>query len=196
VDPRTFDAYELTPAAFADDWHDQPAPVDLHAVVKEFFRPGRTADIGCGSGRDTAWLNENGYPAIGYDASPGLLAEARSRHPGIEFHESTLPELLELADGSFENVLCETVIMHLAPSDIPASINRMLAILEPGGTLYLSWRVTRAADLRDDLGRLYSAFDASIVTDALAGNDILHDAESTSASSRKTIRRVIARTPS
>jgi hypothetical protein len=55
MDPTTLDAYDRTPAVFAQDWETQPAPVDLHALVTEFFRPGATADIGCGSGRDTAW---------------------------------------------------------------------------------------------------------------------------------------------
>jgi len=40
------------------------------AIVARFFiRSGVTADIGCGSGREVAWLNANGFPAVGFDAS-------------------------------------------------------------------------------------------------------------------------------
>ena len=63
MDRATLAAYDKEAAAFAQDWHEQPAPVDLHAIVTCFFiRGGTTADIGCGSGREVAWLNANGYP--------------------------------------------------------------------------------------------------------------------------------------
>ena len=186
-------AYDDAPEAYAHDWEQQPAPVDLHALVREYFWPGPTADIGCGSGRDTAWLFEEGFESVGYDASLGLVNEARRRHPGIRFEQAGLPDLEPLAAGSFTNVLCETVIMHLGVDLIGASVRRLLEIVAPGGALYLSWRVTRGADHRDENGRLYTAFDSSIVLNALAGAAILHDAESTSASSGKTIQRVIAR---
>lgn len=195
-DPWTLLAYDSDARAYADDWHDQPAPVDLHAVVREFFAPGPTADIGCGSGRDTAWLSANGYPAVGYDASTGLLGEARRRYPSLGFAEAVLPDLDGIDDGSLDNVLCETVIMHLPPEDVGSSVHRMLALLRPGGTLYLSWRVTPGQSRRDENGRLYAAFDASIVRDALADAAILHDQESVSDSSAKVIHRVIARVPS
>ncbi|CAG4890996.1 class I SAM-dependent methyltransferase [Paraburkholderia saeva] len=44
---------------------------------------GQTADIGCGNGRDVAWMAANGYRVTGFDASPGLLAEARRLHPDL-----------------------------------------------------------------------------------------------------------------
>ena len=69
----------------------------------------------------------------------------------------------------------------------------MLAILAPGGTLYLSWRVTRGADLRDGHGRLYRAFDAAIVRGALDGTEVLLDEEAVSASSGKVIHRLVVR---
>ena len=69
MDRTTLAAYDKDAAAFAKDWHEQPPPVDLYDVVARFFVKGGTAaDIGCGSGREVAWLNANGYPATGFDA--------------------------------------------------------------------------------------------------------------------------------
>jgi SAM-dependent methyltransferase len=193
MDHATLAAYDADAAAFAKDWHDQPPPVDLHELVRRFFRPGLTADIGCGSGREVAWLDTNGFPAIGYDASEGLLAQARSRYPGLRFEAAALPELAGIADGAFDNVLCETVIMHLARAAIAPAVRRLVAILKSGGILYLSWRVTESADQRDRHGRLYAAFDPALVLDALDGAEILLDEEVVSASSGKKIRRIVAR---
>jgi SAM-dependent methyltransferase len=193
MDAATLRAYDTGAAAFAQDWHAQPPPGDLHDIVRRFFRPGVSADIGCGSGRDVAWLAANGFPAVGYDPSAGLLAQARTRYPDLAFHCAALPALEGIADASFANVLCETVIMHLPQEGVAPSVRRLIAILAPGGTLYLSWRVTRDADLRDGHGRLYGAFDAGIVRGALGSAEVLLDEEAVSASSGKVIHRLVVR---
>ena len=194
VDTPTISAYDRDAASYAGDWHAQPPPVDLHAAVRKYFKPGGvTADIGCGSGRDAAWLNANGFPCVGFDGSEGLLAEAQRRYPALTFLASPLPELPNIDDASFDNVLCETVIMHLPAAAVAPSVRRMVAILKSGGSLYLTWRVTRDADQRSPDGRLYAAFDASAIRAVLTGADILLDEEVTSASSGKTIHRLVAR---
>jgi SAM-dependent methyltransferase len=193
MDPPTVAAYDRSAAGFAADWHAQPAPADLHALLTRFFRPGRTADIGCGSGREVAWLNANGYPATGFDPSAGLLAQARARYPDLSFATAALPDLAGIADASFDNVLCETVIMHLVRDMVAPSVRRLMAILRPGGTLYLSWRVTHGNDVRDGHGRLYAAFDAGLVCAALADAAILLDEDALSASSGKLVHRLVAR---
>ncbi|NEV02360.1 methyltransferase domain-containing protein [Bradyrhizobium uaiense] len=156
-------------------------------------RGAATADIGCGSGREVAWLNANGFPAEGFDASEGLLAEARSRYPRLSFARAELPDLRGIASGSFDNVLCETVIMHLDPTLIAPSVRRMFELVKPGGVFYLSWRVTAGYDARDAHGRLYAAFDTALVRAELAGAELLLDAEVVSASSGKVIHRIVAR---
>jgi SAM-dependent methyltransferase len=194
MDSKTRAAYDHDAAAFARDWHEQPAPSDLQDVVARFFiKGGFTADIGCGSGREVAWLNANGFSAQGFDASDGLLAEARSRYPHLTFAHAELPELADIAADSFDNVLCETVIMHLERPLIALSVRRMIEIVKRGGIFYLSWRVTDGADLRDAYGRLYAAFDASLVRGELTAATTLLDEEVVSASSGKKIHRLVVR---
>jgi SAM-dependent methyltransferase len=138
MDPKTLAAYDSAAADYSQDWHAQPPPSDMHALIKRFFKPGMTADIGCGSGRDVAWLAANGFAATGYDPSEGLLAQARSRYPALQFERAVLPELAGISDGVFDNVLCETVIMHLSHELIAPAVRRLMAILKADGTLYLS----------------------------------------------------------
>ena len=194
MDRKTLAAYDSDAAAFAKDWHDQPAPRDLQEIVERFFvRGGNSADIGCGSGREVGWLNANGFSAAGFDASEGLLKEARQRYPGLKFAHSELPELRGV--GSFDNVLCETVIMHLDRKQIAAAVRRLLDVVKPSGILYLSWRVTDDADLRDAQGRLYCAFDAALVLTELKDTTVLLDEEVISASSGKKIHRLVVKKP-
>ena len=194
MDRLTLAAYDHDAAAFAKDWHEQPPPHDLHDIVKQFFvAGGATADIGCGSGREVAWLNANGFPAKGFDASDGLLAEARARYPQLDFAHAELPDLRGIAANTYDNVLCETVIMHLDRAQIAPSVARMLDIVKPGGVFYLSWRVTKGADQRDKYRRLYAVFDASLVLAELSVAMLLLDEEVVSASSGKKIHRVVVR---
>jgi len=194
MDRSTLAAYDKDAASFAREWHEQPAPVDLQDIVGRFFiKGGATADIGCGSGREVAWLNANGYPAAGFDASEGLLTEARRRYPDLKFVDAELPALAGVAADSYDNVLCETVIMHLDRALIAPAVRRMFEILKSGGVFYLSWRVTDAADIRDGHGRLYAAFDASIVRDELKAATTLLDEEVVSASSGKKIHRLVVK---
>ncbi|HZR72099.1 class I SAM-dependent methyltransferase [Bradyrhizobium sp.] len=194
MDRETLAAYDKDAAAFAKDWHDQPAPNDLHEIVKRFFiASGLTADIGCGSGREIAWLNANGFPSKGLDASEGLLTEARARYPQFEFTRAALPDLRGVAADTYDNVLCETVIMHLDRAQIGPSVRRMREIVKPGGVLYLSWRVTEGENQRDKHARLYAAFEPSLVRSELMATTILLDEAVVSASSGKRIHRIVAR---
>jgi len=195
MDAATLAAYDKDAADFARDWEAQPAPIDLQGIVEQFFvRGGLTADIGCGSGREVDWLDTNGFPARGFDASEGLLAEARARYPEFKFAKAELPDLAGIAANSFDNVLCEIVIMHLPREEIPPAVRRLFDIVKPSGVLYLSWRVTEGKDVRDAHGRLFTAFDPALVTAELAEATLLVDEELASASS-ETIHRLVAKKP-
>ena len=195
MDRQTLAAYDLDAAAFAKDWLGQPAPVDLQEVVERFFvRGGTSADIGCGCGREVAWLHANGFSAVGFDAFAKACSTRRAGDtPSFKFAQAELPELRGV--GTFDNVLCETVIMHLDRKQIAASVRRLLDIVKPSGILYLSWRVTEGADQRDAQGRLYAAFDAALVLAELKGTTVLLDEEAVSASSGKKIHRLVVKKP-
>ena len=183
VDRPTFDAYDA-----------QAAPDGMYALLEQHFSPGPTADIGCGAGRDTAWLASRGFDVRGYDASATLLDEARRCHPDLTFELAALPALAGVPSGAFRNVLCETVVMHLEQADAAAAAARLVELLMPGGTLYLSWRVAGNGALRDERGRLYTPLDAARMRAALgAGVQVIDEHEVVSASSGKHVHRLIVR---
>ncbi len=78
MDDRTLYVYQTNAEAFGKQYRSVE-PVELHGLITAFFHRGEpTVDIGAGSGRDVAWLNANGFPAVGYDALPKMVAEARA----------------------------------------------------------------------------------------------------------------------
>jgi SAM-dependent methyltransferase len=191
MDKTTLDVYDSAAPAFVQRWLSEQ-PDDMYALFRRFFRPGLTADIGSGSGRDAAWLTANGYPAVGYDLSEALLAQARAHFPHVEFRKAALPELSGIPARHFDNVVCETVLMHLPREEIEPAVACMLEILKPGGVIYLSFRITENADHREKDGRLFTAYVGDHVRRALAGHEILFDATVPRAAGG-TIQRLIAR---
>ncbi|WP_345816487.1 class I SAM-dependent methyltransferase [Paraburkholderia sp. PREW-6R] len=194
MDVQTLEAYNQRARSYARDWIEQDAPDDMYRLLRQYFQPGPTADVGCGAGRDTAWLAANGFVATGFDASEGLIEEARATYPNLTFRRADLPGLDGVERGAYQNVLCETVVMHLEPASIKEAINSLVGLVCAGGTLYISWRVTEGKTIRDDAGRLYSSFDRELVVVPLLEKcDLLFEEDVTSASSRKRVERLVAR---
>ena len=157
MDAKTRDAYNVRASAFAAEYESQK-PQRLHDLALRYFRTGGLClDVGCGSGRDLAWLASVGFETLGIDASENLLKQAKALHPGLEFRAGSLPELESLQNSSVENVLCCGVLMHLPEDEIPSACSHLLRVLKDSGTLLLSFRASRNPDdAREDDGRLYT----------------------------------------
>lgn len=190
-DSRTAKAYEELADSYSRDWNTQPAPVDMYELFKLFLiKEGTLAEVGCGNGRDAKWLNKNGFRVEAFDSSKELIRIAANLFPNIHFGIANLPELNEITK-QYDNVICETVIMHLPTEQIERAIQSLQRILKSGGILYLSWRVTEGEDARHSDGRLYSAFSSEFVLKQFNGSQILHFEDKVSSSSGKRVCRLI-----
>lgn len=195
MDPKTIRIYDEKSAQYAENWISQPEPTEIYRRIRQFFKKGRlSADLGSGSGRDVAWLNANGYPAQGFDASDGLIQAARNRFPGLKFERAQLPSLQEIQDQSFDQILCETVLMHLPESEHQLSVQNILRILKTNGVLLMSWRMAESGpESRDGDGRLYSKVDFKKLfgNSEKMGIEILDHQIITSPSSGKQIEELV-----
>ena len=193
MDSKTITAYSHKAAEYSSEWLAQPPPTDIYDLIKKYFkRGGKTIDVGCGNGRDTNWLNENGYPTIGVDSTKNLIQQAKLLYPNLSFQVSNLPRLTEVKE-KFENVFCETVIMHLSIDGIEQSVLKSRSLLNKGGIICLSWRVTENNDFRDSSGRLYTAFKPALILDLFKNDTVLHfEEKKISVSSGKKVCRLVA----
>lgn len=193
LDQKTLRAYSEKALDYSEDWLGQPEPSDMHELLQKFFVAGGvTADVGCGNGRDANWLANKGFKVSGFDASSELLKLASSLYPEISFKQALLPALQEI-QTKFDNVLCETVIMHLPKDQIQEALQNLNRIVKEGGILYVSWRVTENEDSRHADGRLYTSFDSQFITSWFHEDKILHFEDKISASSGKRVCRLIVK---
>lgn len=95
----------------------------------------RVLDVGCGPGIVIAAALARVARPTGMDIAPGMLAEARRRHPGVELIEADAVAI-PFADGAFAAAVGNFVLNHLPePERAVAELRRVLA---PGGGLGLS----------------------------------------------------------
>jgi 2-polyprenyl-3-methyl-5-hydroxy-6-metoxy-1,4-benzoquinol methylase len=111
-----------------------------HALLKKlsrFIHPGssRILDIGCGSGKLTRFLREQGYKAIGLEPSQALYREFLQGDD--HFFNGTADNYLLAHPGQeFDLVILADVLEHVEePMLFMETVSRLLA---PGGTLFIS----------------------------------------------------------
>jgi SAM-dependent methyltransferase len=142
----TRSSYDTLAAAYVDYARDDLAakPWD-RAVLAAFAElvttgpPGSVADVGCGTGRLTAYLHGLGVDVFGVDLSPGMIAVARQECPGLRFEVGSMLSL-DLADRSVAGLLAYYSTIHI-PDDLLAGVLVEFArVLVPGGYLLLSFQ--------------------------------------------------------
>jgi ubiquinone/menaquinone biosynthesis C-methylase UbiE len=120
--------------------YDRIRPVDdnwrnaFEVVVREAdLRGQRVLDLGCGTGRLSAALAEQGMARVwGVDASPEMLAVAREKLPaGVGLKEGRA-EKLPFRDAWFDRVVMWLVV-HLV--DRAAAFREVERVLTPAGRL-------------------------------------------------------------
>jgi malonyl-CoA O-methyltransferase len=88
-------------------------------------------DMGCGTGRHTAWLAAAGARVTAVDFSEGMLAQARRATTGrdVRFIVHDLHRPLPLRDSSFDLVVSGLVLEHLR--DLPTFFREARRVLRP-----------------------------------------------------------------
>lgn len=117
------------------------AVLDLFAgQVRGTGTDGPVADLGCGTGRVTAYLRALGLDVFGIDLSPGMVAVAREACPGVRFEVGTMTDLA-LPDASLAGAVAWYSLVHTPPHELPRHFAEFHRVLAPGGQLALAYKV-------------------------------------------------------
>jgi malonyl-CoA O-methyltransferase len=122
------------------DAYANPLVVLEEPIVRELV--GNVArklvlDVGCGTGRHTAWLARAGARVVGVEPNPEMAEVARAKCAGLEV-ELKVGDLARLPvdAGAFDLVVCALVLEHVA--DLAGAIRELARPLAPGGALVVS----------------------------------------------------------
>ena len=111
---------------------------DLPEIFANYRLSGSALDYGCGTGRSTRFLRDNGYSVVGVDIAEAMIAKAREQDPHGEYRLINPGDLRSFPDATFDLVLSEM------PFDgIPTMEEKLYTLLEisrvlkPGGVKIL-----------------------------------------------------------
>ena len=119
--------------------------LDLIERLKDLVpAPAAGLDVGCGSeARDVAHLLSCGYDVAGVDGVAEVIDTAVASHPELAGRLSVadVREPLPFPSESLDFVICNSVIQHVTPETVEASVLPSLArLLAPSGILLLAFK--------------------------------------------------------
>jgi len=105
-------------------------------LISEAGSNAHILDVGCGTGRDIAWLEAQGVTVTGIDLSAGMLAYARRCviSPLVQMNM----QRLAFQTGQFDGVWCCASLLHLPKQVAPEALKEMHRVLKTQHLLALS----------------------------------------------------------
>src|SRR5262245_47031712 len=138
VSPRMYDFLYRRGAP----WEMGPRPELTDLVERGELTPGRSVDLGCGSGANVIYLAEHGFDATGVDFSMVALDKARAAAAERGVLERTHWIRADLTreppgdlHGAFDLVVDYGTLDDLGERDRSAMAHTMTLLTKPGGRL-------------------------------------------------------------
>ncbi|MGX6449784.1 SAM-dependent methyltransferase [Patulibacter sp. S7RM1-6] len=129
----------------ADPWDFASSPYERekYARTLEACGPGpfeRALELASANGVFTARLAPRCVRLETLEAAPTAVALARERlaaagHDGVVVHEGLVPDDLPDAPGAFDLIVASEVLYYLDRAALDRAIDRLVALLAPGGRL-------------------------------------------------------------
>ncbi|MFI6783924.1 class I SAM-dependent methyltransferase [Micromonospora sp. NPDC050276] len=128
--------------------HERAALASFADVVRG-VGGGPVADVGCGTGRITAYLHTLGVDAFGMDLSPGMIAVARRDHPELRFEVGSMIDL-ELDDASLAGLVAWYSLIHVPDDQIGTVFAHFRRVLRLGSPLLIGFHVGDETTLKTE----------------------------------------------
>jgi SAM-dependent methyltransferase len=129
----------------AEQWNDRyakkeliwgAAPNQFLPPVVEKMRPGRALDLGCGEGRNSLWLAQQGFQVTAVDFSDVAIAKARqlAQNAGVEV-DFQVADVTRWQLSTDRFVLVMVFYLQLAPRQLGTVLDVAASAVAPGGKL-------------------------------------------------------------
>lgn len=102
--------------------------------LKYLPNKGKLLDLGCGSGRDSAYFSSLGFEVIAVDGSEELCKRVKIDY-GIEALCIKFEDLI--FEAEFDAIWACASLLHVEKANMPKILRRVSAALKPGGVLYV-----------------------------------------------------------
>ena len=137
---ETLSYYNQNADAFIEGTRNADMTRQYRFFLKYLPVGGTLLDLGCGSGRDSAYFASLGFRVTAVDGSEELCKRVRANY-GIEAHCIRFEELS--FEEAFDAVWACASLLHVSKAEMPGVLAKVAAALKPGGILYASFKYGR-----------------------------------------------------
>jgi len=159
---RTLKHYIDNAAALVTRYEDADVKQLQHELAEAFPSGTELLELGCGSGRDAAFLLGKGFDVTVIDGCQAMLDHAVRLHPELQerMHLLKLPGPIPFPDADFDGVYAIAVLMHLDAEGTRAVLREVTRVLKENGRLFFSVSLHRddvGENGRDTKGRRFTS---------------------------------------
>lgn len=134
---ETLNYYDQNADAFITGTRDADMSEQYRFFLKHLSPGGKLLDLGCGSGRDSAYFASVGFAVTAVDGSEELCKRVRASYAVealcIRFEDLSF-------DSEFDAVWASASLLHVKKAEMPKVMGKVAAALNPGGILYASFK--------------------------------------------------------
>ncbi|MBU9743492.1 class I SAM-dependent methyltransferase [Diplocloster agilis] len=162
----SIDYYNKYAAAYYESTVDLDMSEALDRFIKYLPENAEVMDLGCGSGRDSLYLEEAGFYVTAVDGSEEMckLAEINLGKEVLNIRFEDLD-----FDGVFDGIWACASLVHVEKDKMEGVLNRVFRALKPDGVLYMSFRFGDSHGF--DNGRYYYDYTIASLAKVLQKSD-------------------------
>ncbi len=119
---------------------------DLQSKLLDCFKnKHQLLELGCGSGRNAAFMIDHGFQVTGIDGSEEMIHSAIELHPKLNGNliAAEIPEDLYKIEKTFDGIYSIATLMHLKESQVKLVIKELSNLLNSDGILFFSVSIAR-----------------------------------------------------
>lgn len=150
-DAETLRFYAENAETYADH-RTEPTGEELTAFLAALPQGARILELGCGNGRDAAYMLSLGFDVDATDGTPALAASA-ARRLGRPIAVLRFEDLA--ASSIYDGVWASASLLHVPATDLPDILKRIRLALRKDGVFTASYKAG-TGEGRDQLGRYYN----------------------------------------
>ena len=150
---ETLSYYNRNADAFIEGTQKADMSMQYRYFSKYLFPGCKILDLGCGSGRDSAYFSSLGFAVTAVDGSEELCKRVRA-HYGIQARCIKFEDLSFVSE--FDAVWACASLLHVKKAEMAAVMGKVSAALKPDGVLYASFKY--GSEERVSNGRFFNDY--------------------------------------
>ena len=159
---ETLDYYNQHATEFTADTQNCDMTEKYFPFLSRVKSGGHILDLGCGSGRDSAYFMQHGYQVTAMDGSEEMCRVA-SNLTGLKVEQMLFQDITW--QNVFDGVWACSSLLHCYKDELPTVLQKVADSLKSTGTLYVSFKYGDFEGTRN--GRYFTNLTESMLEDLI-----------------------------